>query len=131
MLESKLLSMKGKTVMHNTVLQKVINYKIIDGKVHLVTDKNWFELDAKKAEATLIRDFLSAADEPVTNNGNGKMVLYEEVKKSNLTQTLLNNIDLLKDGKIDIKSAQAMNQTVNTLLNIVKAEIQIKNLEKK
>ena len=131
MLESKLLSMKGKTVMHNTVLQKVINYKIIDGKVHLVTDKNWFELDAKKAEAILIRDFLPAADEPVTNNGNGKMVLYEEVKKSNLTQTLVNNIDLLKDGKIDIKSAQAMNQTANTLLNIVKAEIQIKNLEKK
>jgi len=130
-LENKLLQMKDNYFIHMGNDHKVINFKIIGDTVHLVTDRSWFEIPVNKASDRL-KDFIPTEQPkvPVNGtspvNGNGNMVLYQEVKDANIVGTLIDNIDQLKKGNLDVKKASAINNTVNTLLNAARLEVQIK-----
>ena len=133
LLQEKLVNYKDKIFMCDAVEHRVINFKVIDDTLHLVTDKKWFELKASDAISWLKINFLPVAD-------NGKQLpaekeklivhsaIYDEIKGANIITTLKNNIDELKNGTLDIRKASSINQTINTMLNIVKTEITLKKL---
>ena len=132
-LQNKLLQMKDGSFMYMAKVHKFINFKIIDDTVHLVTDKNWFEIPVKKADEFL-KDFIrTRPEEPVfKDNGhseenlNGKeMVIYEKSKEANLVGTLIDTIDKIKADKNYTSQAKAITSVVNTILNAAKVEIEI------
>lgn len=120
----KLDNMKGHYFTRRGFEQKVINWKEIDGYVHLVTDLNWFQIPIEKLNQTL-QEFLPS-DHP--ENNTFVPVIYNKVKDSDMAQTLMDTINELKGsgGLSKVNIAKAINQTYGTLMQAIKLEMEIK-----
>ena len=123
-LADKLFSMKDKTWMYNARLHKLINYKISEEEVQIVTDKEWFAFPITKINSVL-EQFLPAEEEQPSQtqiaifNGNGK---------SSLKDLVLENIELIKNDPNYIPKAKALNEQVKTMIEMAKLEIEYKKL---
>jgi len=127
-LENKLLQMKGNSFMHMANVHKVINFKIIDDKtVHLVTDKNWFEIPVAKADKELRENFIPVEPESAVNGAD--MVIYNQAKNANLIGVLVSNIETLQKDKSFVPQAKQIAANVQTIINAAKLEIEIKKLK--
>ena len=132
-LENKLVSMKGKTFIYKGTHQKIINYKIIDETLHLVTDKNWYKFSVTHPDITyqiLKEEFLPVEDNDVAIHKE-ELPTFSAIGKSNIAQTLIDNIETLRTNKEFVNQAKAINNTDSTIINCAKMEIAVKSFQNK
>ena len=70
---------------------------------------------------------------PVKNN-NTEVVIYDNIISKNLTpltETVRDSIDKLKNDGSFIKQADAINRSINTMINLAKLQLQAYSLSKK
>ena len=110
--EQKLQEMKGKTFMYNTVNQKILNCFCDNGTIKIATDKRLIEFPRDQFKEK-IKEFLPVGE------GTGMEVQVIGMKDSQTLQTtILENIEKLKTDKGYIHQAKAINNSVNTFLNM-------------
>ena len=121
----KLDIMVNKTWLYNTRLVKILSYKIDADKCIVVTDKDWITFPANDVNKKL-KDFLPVAEEDVA-----LVLSSRKGDVANITNTLLDTIKDIKEGKIDKDKIKALNNTTNTILNVFKTEAFLTNLRNK
>ena len=127
-LDSKLQKMKGKTFLHRTITKRIIDFQIMDEVVIISTDVNLISIKLDKAEKTL-EEFLPA--EPEAPKG---LVKFSEDKRwSDLKDAAYAMVDKLKTegGEKHIPTAIAINQTIGTIVGMMKVEIEAVKLTQK
>ena len=120
-LEKRLNEMVGRTFMYHTRLYKVLNYRL-NGRLELVCDKRWFDIAAEHIEGTL-DEFLPVAEE--------RALAFFPAKKEliNIKDILMENIERVRQDKTYVGQANAINKSVNTLINMAKLEIQYQKMK--
>lgn len=135
-LEKQLDKMLDKRFMYKTVIQKVTAYKVNGESVSIVTDKNRFEFQLDRVKDIIDLEFLPVANE--VSKGTGASVLT--VQSSEVFNPLdgVNVLDTLKESLVKLRTdpayilqAREISNTVNTMMNVVKTEIQIFQLNKR
>lgn len=127
-LESKLQKMKGKTFLHKTINKKIIDYKLTEEEVIISTDINLICIKIEKAEEAL-KEFLPAESE----NSKGIIILSSDKRWSNLKDAAYSMIDKLQaeGGQKHIPQANAINQTIGSIVGLMKVEIEAIKLTNK
>ncbi len=132
-LEKRLDSMIGKSYMYKTFIHRIISYEHISSTILLHTNKETITFTSSQAEKKL-DEFLPVANiiepaeaKPAVNN----LVLYEKIKEDlpNLTDIIKGNIAKLQSSREYIPQAAAINESINSLVNLVKLEIMVKKLK--
>lgn len=125
--KNKLIMMVGNTYMYKTRIHKIIATKIKESTAFISTNIDLIELNIDEAEQIIRDEFL-----PVDNmdeSNNSALTVYAKIDESSLITDLMNNIEIIKKNPGFINQAKAINNTVNTILNIAKTELQIKKLK--
>jgi hypothetical protein len=131
--KNRLDNMKGKTFMYKLEPRTIIDFKITDEEVFISTDINLISFKIQKAE-TELNQFLPAETKVPTELPKFGLVKFaEDAKWSKLKDTAYTLIDKLNqtDGDKYIGIANATNQTINSMVNIMKIEIEAVRLMKK
>ncbi len=119
--EDKLNKMVGYTYMYHTILYKIIGYQCKNGIITIATNKNWIEFPKDKFEKA-IKDFLPVSDE---NKENALQILPAKNELINLKKVIIDNITKIQSDPDYIKQANVINNSVNTLINMVKLQVNI------
>lgn len=122
----RLKDMQNKTWMYKTKLHKIINYKINDTNIEIVTDKDWFVIPVNKINVTLA-EFL-AAEEEKRNNIN--ITLFQGNNKLALKDLVIENIEKIKKDPGYIPVAKALNEQLKTMIQMAKLEIEYKKIDR-
>jgi hypothetical protein len=138
-LEKRLDEMKGKTFLINTFEHTILNYKITDEEVEIETNKRKINIPIGKAEKQLteylpvdIPHGLPVVQNHGKNNGNGEnLALYNQIKEDlpNLRKIVIGNIEKIQQDKSFIPQAQATNESINAMVNMLKLELQVMKLK--
>lgn len=123
-LSDKLFSMQNKTWMYNSRLHKIINYKINDENVQIVTDKEWFTFPLTKINSVL-EQFLPAEEEKPSET---RVAIFNGNGKTSLRELVLENIENIRKDASYIPKAKALNEQVKTMIEMAKLEIDYKKL---
>lgn len=124
-IEEKLQSMVNKFWMYHTRHHKLLSFKIKEGQVILVTDRDWIEIPLKRINQTLV-EFLPVVED---KHSNLSVILFEGNGKASLKDLIYENIEKIKANPEYIKSAKALNEQVKTVIEMAKLELQIKNIK--
>lgn len=140
-LESRLERMVDKQFLYRTNPCKVVNWCIEDDKVILFTNKGKIDL----VNADELKEFLPIDSTPTERpdnqalagrtNGNGSTSLQVIPSNSeflsSLSTTIKENIENVKNDRSYIAQASAINDSINTLINLAKLELQVLKLKMK
>ncbi len=132
-LQTKLATMVNHTYIYKARHQKILSFRIEDDTVHIVTDLRWLKIDITKIEKEL-QEFLPVEEEKDDAVIDGIYLPTVHQAKENmpsLKDTILENIDKLKTNKDYVKQAAAINQSINTLINMAKLELQTVRIKSK
>lgn len=122
--ESRLQGMVGKTYMFNTNCFKVQNYQFIEGKLLIGTDKKIFPIEIENVHRVL--DMFLETDQEETPTGHQvKFEMKSLSGAAEIKDILMANIKSVQENKDYIPQAVAVNDTVKTLLDFAKTEIQM------
>ena len=123
-INDRLLSMKNKTWMYNARLHKILNYKVTDEEVQIVTDKEWLTFPITKINAAL-EQFLAANEEQTSVTS---IAIFQGNGKPALKDLVLENIENIKKDSSYIPKAKALNEQIKTMIEMAKLEIEYKKL---
>lgn len=126
-INDRLFSMKNKIWMYNTRLHKILNYKITDDEVQIVTDKEWLTFPITKINAAL-EQFLPANEEKQSLTS---IAIFQGNGKPALKDLVLENIENIKKDSSYIPKAKALNEQIKTMIEMAKLEIEYKKLSDK
>jgi len=141
--------MKGKIFLWNAHQHRIIDVLNGDDFIIVSTDRKIYRKTAEQWQS-VIDEFLpvdnskiklpAKADDskselavPVKNN-NTEVVIYDNIISKNLTpltETVRDSIDKLKNDGSFIKQADAINRSINTMINLAKLQLQAYSLSKK
>ncbi len=128
MLESKLKEMQNKVFMHKTNNHRILNFRINCEKVTIVTDKTWIDLDIDTAEKALQDEFLPVEAELADKSVLDGAVMSFNGNGNNVFGMIQENIEKIQKDKNYIPQATAINDSVNTMVNVAKLEIQMRKI---
>jgi len=119
--------------MHNAKTFKIRDYEITDEKLIIITDGDTIRLVLDKALPFLNECLTVDGKETIKKEKrfNGDLQLYDRNTTQKLRDTLIENIDRVKENPNYIKQAHAINSSVNTLINLVKTEIMARKIIEK
>ncbi|MDQ7818724.1 MAG: hypothetical protein RDU14_16985 [Melioribacteraceae bacterium] len=126
-LENKLQKMKGKTFMYKQLTRKIIDFKITEDEVFISTDANIIVLKHEKAESELDLFLPAEGQAP-----SGLVKFGEDPNWNKLKETAYDLINKLNgnEGQKYIEIANATNQTIHSVVDIMKTEIEAVKLFK-
>lgn len=116
---AKLDEIKGRTFLINAKRQKILNYKLDNGSVIIATDKDIFEFDRSELDSQL-RSFLPA-------NEKHELPILRSVRNElpNMAEIIFDNIKKVQGDRNYISQATAVDKGINTLINLMKAELSL------
>lgn len=122
----QLKAMTGKSWMYKTRMVKILSHQQKGEAVVIVTDKDWIESDTVNL-TTLLGEFLAVEqdDDPALENTSLQVIQNTRSGLSELRTVLMDNIKTLQGNKDFIPQAKAINNNINTMINMVKLEFQI------
>ena len=127
-LKNKLIQLIGQTILYGTIEHRINNFRIAEDSVYISTNVDLIVLGLADAESIITEAFF-----PVKIDKSNSSVQYpfalQQLNDSNILKTLNENIKKLQTDSGFIKQAMAINNTVNTVLNIVKVELQLKRVK--
>lgn len=133
---NRLSYLRGKVWMYNTLEHHVIDTMVIDDNVIISTDKGMLKIPLDEAQEKLT-EFHEIHKEPVRKNGNGSAEsntlpeIYKRKEVGTLFENLIDNIDKVKADKKYIPVANSVNQSISTMINLFKLELEVKKMELK
>lgn len=131
-----LLEMKGKTFVYGNKPYKILNYSIDDNreKVSIQTDKKFFERNYDSVEEFL-KYFEPIIEPEETETQPEVLVITNQVstevftEKNDLAKDLIGilreNIEKVRKDKNYIPQAQAINNNVNSIINVTKMQLDV------
>lgn len=122
----QLKAMTGKSWMYKTRMVKILSHQQKGEAVVIVTDKDWIETDTINL-TTMLGEFLAVeqGDDPALENTSLQVIQNTRSGLSELRSVLMDNIKTLQGNKEFIPQAKAINNNINTMINMVKLEFQI------
>lgn len=125
-LERKLTTMVGKTYLYMGENLLVNGYSVTLENVFISTDLKLLKFD-REAASNKIKDMMPIDDKSrqaiEVRTVQAKHNVMSKIDSKNLIDIILDNIDKVRDDAKYINQANAVNSSVNTLLNIAKAEL--------
>lgn len=124
-LKNRLIQIVNMRFSYRAVDYKINDFRIIAGKVLLSTDKKMLEFDENDFEEIFKRDF----DEPIElgKNGNGGgSTEVMNLPSTRLISTIEEEIKKIQSDKKYIPQSRAINNSINTLCNVVKTAAVLK-----
>lgn len=123
-LENKLLKMKGKTFMYKFAARKILDYKITETEIIISTDAIIISIKLDKAE-TELDQFLPAEGQAPS----GLVKFGDDPNWNKLKITAYGLIEKLNgdEGQKYIEIANATNQTIKSVVELMKTEIEAEN----
>ena len=123
---AQLKDMVGKTWLYKTNQVRILSFRHKEESITIVTDKDWVETTVYGL-AELLKDFLevSQEDSPALENTSLQVIANTRNGLSELRSVLMDNIKTLQGNKEFIPQAKAINNNINTMINMVKLEFQI------
>lgn len=120
-LADKLEKLKNKQWMYNTRIQKVLQTRVNEDSIEIVTDLNWYTFPIGKAEAAL-EEFL-----PVEQKGLVKVSTDLPVQELSLSLSkVIAKLDVDEEiPAAELKKYDAINKTVQTVINLGKLKLDI------
>ena len=121
-----LKSMTGKSWMYKTRTVKILSHKQKGNDISIVTDHSWIETTLGDLPGVLEEFMEVEQDDSAALESTSLQVIQET--RTGLTELrgiLLENIKQLQDNKEFIPQAKAINNNINTMINMVKLEFQI------
>jgi len=119
-LSQYLKDMVGKTFMYETHLHRILSYEIQDGICTVVTDKKWIKFPESRGLKKL-REFLEAPDEE--KQELALKILPKNGELTDLKKILVENIKRVQNDEKFVQQANAINKSVNAVINLGKLEI--------
>jgi len=122
---NKLAAMLQNSYMYKGITHKIIDAQITDDMVFLSTNKRMLRFNHEQFMAEF-KDFLPAEAE-----SNAVVVRQEPLNGMTKTikDTLMESINKVREDAKYIKQAEAINKSVNVLLNMAKLDLQAKKME--
>ena len=122
---SKLAAMLQNSYMYKGITHKIIDAQITDDMVFLSTNKRMLRFNHEQF-MTEFKEFLPAEAE-----SNAVVVRQEPLNGMTKTikDTLMESINKVREDAKYIKQAEAINKSVNVLLNMAKLDLQAKKME--
>lgn len=129
--------MAGKLFMYNSGNYRLISYEVETEQVIIATDRRIFKVTPAQA-MPLLANFLPVdeSETPVLASGNDKFL--EMIRGSvtlgsagQLRETLMANLKKVQEDPSYIPQAQVVNQTVSTIIDLAKAEVDMINAASK
>lgn len=120
-LTNQLNAMLGKTFMYKTINYKILGYAPANGngeKIIINTNVRPIELFTKDGLEYIKDNFL-----PVATPGAMVVVTQDLAAVKSLHNTILDNIEKIKKDKSYIEQAQAINESIDTYIDLAKTEI--------
>ena len=120
----------GKTWMYNAYNQHVFNYKIIDGKIIISTDKEVISFNEEDIDQEL-NNFLPVENDlylPATID-KSQILVFNESKS--LSNTISETIEKLKTDPKFIPQAAEINKYINSAIQLGKVQLDAMKLMKK
>lgn len=117
--------MKGQVWMYKTELQTFLAYKIMGGEVIITTDRDIYKFPIGEINKK-INDFLPVEQQPVKS-----LISTKDLGLTTLKDTIVDNIQRLKQDPGFLQQAKETNKMVLTLLNMIKLQIDIEKLSKR
>lgn len=126
--QEKLSEMIGKSWMYNARTFKILAIYTDNGTTSIATNKDLLKFKTEELPQKLNEFLPVEADETV-----GALVVLKETSKKipNLTGLIMENIDGIKSKSVDIPSAKAINDSVKTIIELAKLEIEVHKLKNK
>jgi len=118
-LEKKLDNMVGNTYMYNTRNYKILKYYTQNGTIILATDRELLNFKTEKTEEEL-KQFL-----PVDESTSSAVTIFGKNKSelNSLLTAIKENIELIKKDDKNIPKAKAINESVKSIIEVFKLEI--------
>jgi len=122
---NKLAAMLQNSYMYKGITHKIIDAQITDDMVFLSTNKRMLRFNHEQFMAEF-KEFLPAEAE-----SNAVVVRQEPLNGMTKTikDTLMESINKVREDAKYIKQAEAINKSVNVLLNMAKLDLQAKKME--
>lgn len=127
-LRNKINKMVGKTYMYNSHNQTVKGFSIVEDEVTVITNRREISLPLDKAE-DMLKDFL-----PVDDEGSGKPALInmpDQKQVADLKSIVLENIKKVEKDRAYVPQANAINKSINALINMASLELSYYKATKK
>ena len=121
----KLEARKGKLFLYQTEEYRIINCKINDATADIVTDKRWFVIPLDKLDR-FISELLPVEESIIPENAS--LVLGTK-EVTSMKDVILESISKLQTDPSYVKQANAINQSVNTLINCAKISISLHKMK--
>lgn len=123
-INERLESMVGKTYLYHAQYHKILSYKVDGDKITIVTHKKWFDISNKD-----LNQFLPTSSE----NGTTSLQVLPKDREflASLSATIKDNIEQVKKDKSYIPQANSINNSINTLVNLAKIELQMLKMNSK
>jgi len=122
---NKLAAMLQNSYMYKGIIHKIIDAQITEDMVFLSTNKRMLRFNYEQF-MTEFKEFLPAEAE-----SNAVVVRHETLNGMTKTikDTLMESINKVREDAKYIKQAEAINKSVNVLLNMAKLDLQAKKME--
>ncbi len=126
LLNEKLDKMIGNSYLYQGRRHKILRTRTNGDTVEIATDRDWLAFPKENAHKAL-SEFLPAAEERAVTisalAGNGKM--------EKIAATVFDNIDKLKSDPAYIDQARAINDSIKTMVEVAKLELEIVKMRAK
>ncbi len=122
-LKSKLDSMVGNSYLYNTNQVKILSYNIDGDQLTIVTDKKWIHQSIKHMNGFL-DEFLELESSDVTLAMQQKMSQTSESVQV-ARDALIDNIKKIQQDPKYIPQANEIQKSAKSLIELVKAEIEV------
>ncbi len=123
-------NMIGQSYKYKGVLHNFLAFRKEGDKIILVTDKKWFEFADVEDMSFFIAECETVMDvEPLPTTDSSGLIIPDSGSDdvmAKLKGVLLESIDKLTKDKDYVPQAKAISNSVQTLTNLVKMELQIK-----
>lgn len=131
-IEQRLQAMTGKVFMYKSGNYRIMSYDVETERVIIATDRKVFKVTPAQA-MPLLADFLPVDETetlPIAANDKFLEMIRGSVtlgSAAQLRETLMINLKKVQDDPSYIPQAQAVNQTVSTIIDLAKAEVDMIN----
>lgn len=145
MLKALLIQMKGMHYQYRAKVHKIVETLLYDEMVFISTDKTLLRFPEKEFQKIFSKEFMQwapAKEEKDSEVNSGlpvktkpaikaeDLVTYNALEKMDIAETIKNTLTKIDDNAGYVGQANAINKTINTVLNIVKTEIMVKKILK-
>jgi hypothetical protein len=122
--------MKNKTYLYIGKPHRIVSYRCNNGVTYIGTDKDVLEFETDKLIVDLDKLFVPTAQHDIVLPKSSAMIKLSQATP-NLVDLVMDSINQVRQDESHIPKANAIYKGVNTLINMMKLELQVLKLQER